>query len=243
MPPQCVVCGREMVDWQANIMVDTRPWGQVDFNEPDPADIWNDDWMPRGPDLLTGLIVVCKPCTMTLVGESKVGDVPARELHAILDLMDFKTGLAFDVMFSAEGQASFIWSAQARRDFERLAQEGGWLPLADALITPHGQPEVALTPIEAMFWKVARDKIPGLIAQHPVGGYRVDFALPHWKIAIELDGHEYHKTKSQRTYDARRERALQRQGWRVIRYTGSEVYHDAARCVEDAAHIIQQWTE
>ena len=69
---------------------------------------------------------------------------------------------------------------------------------------------------------------PGLRAQWEVeaGGnrYRLDFAIPEKKIAIEVDGHEFHSTKEQRTKDAVRDRNLQLEGWRVFRFTGSEIY-------------------
>lgn len=68
--------------------------------------------------------------------------------------------------------------------------------------------------------------------------YRADFAIPSKRIVIELDGHEYHKTKEQRTKDARRERDLQTAGWKVIRFTGTEVHRDAYKCAEDACKFI-----
>lgn len=65
--------------------------------------------------------------------------------------------------------------------------------------------------------------------------YRADFALPDKKIVFELDGHEFHKSKEQRTNDARRERAFQKQGWKVVRFTGTEIYNNLSQCVRDAA--------
>ena len=94
------------------------------------------------------------------------------------------------------------------------------------------------SPIEEMFLEAALQHIPGLEFQHQVGRYYVDFAIPHLNIAIELDGHDYHKTKGQRTHDAQRERLLERAGWRVIRFTGSEVYRDAACCVQEVVDFI-----
>lgn len=69
--------------------------------------------------------------------------------------------------------------------------------------------------------------------------YRADFALPDKKISFELDGHEYHKTKEQRTNDARRERDFQKAGWKVIRFTGTEIFQNARRCALDAMELIQ----
>lgn len=69
--------------------------------------------------------------------------------------------------------------------------------------------------------------------------YRIDFAFygPRWsahpaKIAVELDGHDFHeRTKEQATTDKRRDRLMQASGWRVLRFTGSEVWKDAVECL------------
>jgi very-short-patch-repair endonuclease len=94
------------------------------------------------------------------------------------------------------------------------------------------------SPIEEMFWNVAEPQIEGLTPQLEIGPYRVDFALPDYRTVIELDGHEYHKTKEQRTHDAKRERYLQENGWEVIRFTGSEIYKDTAGCVKQVVRIL-----
>ncbi len=67
--------------------------------------------------------------------------------------------------------------------------------------------------------------------------YKIDFADDEYKLAVELDGHDFHKTREQRTHDAKRERALQSQGWTVIRFTGSEVFQNVGRCVDELIGI------
>lgn len=75
--------------------------------------------------------------------------------------------------------------------------------------------------------------------------HRVDFAVivrgehrktaGHVRFVIECDGHDFHeKTKEQARSDKSRDRALQSAGWRVLRFTGSEVYADAGRCASEA---------
>lgn len=68
-----------------------------------------------------------------------------------------------------------------------------------------------------------------------IGPYKVDFT--YGICVVELDGHEYHKTKEQRDYDYKRERYLQRCGHIVIRFTGTEVFLDARKCVIDMIFI------
>lgn len=94
------------------------------------------------------------------------------------------------------------------------------------------------SPMEQLFWDAAARRLPNLSSQFEVPPYRLDFALADQLIAIEIDGHDYHKTKEQRTHDAKRDRYLQRQGWTVVRFTGSEVYQDAAKCVNEVLALL-----
>jgi len=73
------------------------------------------------------------------------------------------------------------------------------------------------SPIEEKFWNAL--KLEHFITpQKKIGRYRVDFAIEHLRIAIELDGHDYHSSKEQLAHDAKRERYLQARGWRIVRY-------------------------
>lgn len=57
--------------------------------------------------------------------------------------------------------------------------------------------------------------------------------------AIECDGHEFHeKTKEQARSDRSRERDLMKLGYKVIRFTGSEIYQDAFGCAREVIKII-----
>ena len=44
------------------------------------------------------------------------------------------------------------------------------------------------SPPEQEFYRVAVKSLPGLACQYPIGAYRVDFAVPDRKVAIEIDG-------------------------------------------------------
>lgn len=60
------------------------------------------------------------------------------------------------------------------------------------------------------------------------------------KIAIELDGYEYHSSKEQFTADRKRQRELERQGWRFIRFSGSEIFHDVRACLADVRDMVSR---
>lgn len=57
---------------------------------------------------------------------------------------------------------------------------------------------------------------------------------------IELDGHEYHKTKEQRTRDSKRDRVLMSLGWDVLRFTGSEIFTDVGKCYEEIDNYLHR---
>ena len=103
-----------------------------------------------------------------------------------------------------------------------------------------------LTPIEAPFYDALAET--GLTfstqtwIQHADRRYRLDF-LVHYDgrgVAVELDGHEYHKTKEQRSYDAARDRWLHARGIPVVRFTGSQVYADPQGCVRELLDVVRQ---
>lgn len=54
------------------------------------------------------------------------------------------------------------------------------------------------------------------------------------KLVVEVDGHEFHdRTKQQASSDRTRDRQLTLDGYRVVRFTGSDVYNDPEQCAED----------
>lgn len=95
------------------------------------------------------------------------------------------------------------------------------------------------SPLEESFWaelkRRPRPALAGLVPQHPVDRYRIDFALPDRKIGVELDGFTYHGSKDAFNADRARQRNLELAGWRIIRFTGDEVRSNVAHCVDLAA--------
>lgn len=93
--------------------------------------------------------------------------------------------------------------------------------------------------VEEVFWDAYRMMLPsaldGLEAQHRVGKFRLDFAIPQAKIGIELDGFRYHSSQEAIINDRQRQRALELQGWRLIRFAAQEVLSDPQSCVRQAA--------
>jgi tetratricopeptide (TPR) repeat protein len=109
----------------------------------------------------------------------------------------------------------------------------------------HNKLDACESEIEKLFLLAAYERIDGLVPQYQGLNYRIDFAIPDKMIAIEIDGHDYHKTKEQRTHDNQRERAIKLalpSKWTVIRFTGSEIYQNPSNCVDDVLQFINKKT-
>lgn len=90
------------------------------------------------------------------------------------------------------------------------------------------------------FHKKMSDKIAHIIVpQLQIDKYRVDFFITNTrlidlKLIVECDGHEYHeRTKEQAARDKSRDRYFQREGFTVLRFTGSEIFRSPLRCAEE----------
>lgn len=85
-----------------------------------------------------------------------------------------------------------------------------------------------------------------IVPQLEIGRYRLDFGVAWYRpdsglvmVAVECDGHDFHeRTKEQAQRDKSRDRTLLGMGWPVLRFTGSEVYRDAATCADSVADAI-----
>ena len=109
----------------------------------------------------------------------------------------------------------------------------------EALLNCRGR--LTRSPIEGLFFDawLEDQNLIGLTPQYPIGNYYADFAEQSSRTVIELDGHDFHKTKEQRSNDYKRERFLMKEGWQVVRFTGSEIYNDVTSCVKEAKEIIR----
>lgn len=83
------------------------------------------------------------------------------------------------------------------------------------------------TAAEGLLWSLLRAKqVCGLKfrRQHPVGPYFPDFTCVSHRLIVELDG-EYHVQIPEE--DLRRQRFLEAEGWKVIRFVNDDVMEDA----------------
>jgi DNA helicase II / ATP-dependent DNA helicase PcrA len=85
-----------------------------------------------------------------------------------------------------------------------------------------------LTPIEAALHEAMRAISLMPVPQYGIGTYRVDFAFPDRRLAVEADGRAWHDAQR----DAARDEHLHRLGWEVLRLPGSEIHRNPAAAAD-----------
>lgn len=95
----------------------------------------------------------------------------------------------------------------------------------------------AMTEAEQKLWNELRaHRLMGLSfrRQFPIAGYIVDFACPTKRLIVEVDGSQ-HADGPVAASDAVRSRALEQDGWTILRFWNDDVLRDIdAVC----AHIV-----
>jgi very-short-patch-repair endonuclease len=90
------------------------------------------------------------------------------------------------------------------------------------------------TPSEHVLWQAIRGGRLGVWfrRQVPVGPYIVDFSAARERLVVEVDG-GYHAERG--SADQRRQRWLERRGYRVVRVSAATVLHATAVAVQAIA--------
>lgn len=99
-----------------------------------------------------------------------------------------------------------------------------------------------LSPIHEKLWQAVSD-IKGIVMEFkgavPNRRFSLDIAIPHLKIAVEVDGWQYHgKHKSAHTKDRERQNLLTLNGWRILRYTAKQINENLDQCVHEIKQLI-----
>lgn len=90
--------------------------------------------------------------------------------------------------------------------------------------------------------------------QAQIENYRADFLLTYKssnnssvtekRLVVECDGHDFHeKTKHQASNDKRRDREMQKLGYEVFRFTGSDIWKDVFSLAQEAIEMVTGLTE
>lgn len=95
---------------------------------------------------------------------------------------------------------------------------------------------------ERVLWNHIRAGQLGVkvLRQYIIGDFIVDFLLAENKLVIEVDG-AYHAERQQIEDDKQREEALNRMGYRVIRFTNEEVLYDTNKVLDNITKEIENY--
>ncbi|MGE2692975.1 DUF559 domain-containing protein [Mycolicibacterium pulveris] len=80
--------------------------------------------------------------------------------------------------------------------------------------------------------------ITGWRTNYPVAGYKVDFAFPAAKVAIETDGLAFHSSSDDFHHDRVRQNDLTLLGWQVLRFTWLDLNEYPQRVIAIIRHAI-----
>ncbi len=74
------------------------------------------------------------------------------------------------------------------------------------------------------------------------GGYFLDLAVfcQKGKIDIECDGETYHSGREKAQADRQRDNRLTARGWRILRFSGSEINSDLSGCVAMVQRVVKR---
>ncbi|RVT62774.1 endonuclease domain-containing protein [Niallia taxi] len=88
------------------------------------------------------------------------------------------------------------------------------------------------SPIERRLYDSLRFNGYDVTPQVRCGAYRIDLALVSHRLAIECDGKQWHSTPSQKAHDRKKDRYLRKNGWKVIRFSGSQINGQTAKVLQ-----------
>lgn len=99
------------------------------------------------------------------------------------------------------------------------------------------------SPMEERFFEEAKRQGIALTLQHPIGPYRADFVVEpvrYYKIAVEVDGRDYHSDEDAVCRDYERDWYFMEHGWVVFRVRGRQVNRQPRQVVERLRRVMSQ---
>lgn len=91
------------------------------------------------------------------------------------------------------------------------------------------------------FWtKVIENEFSdkAVVPEYPMGRYSLDFAWPHLKKCIEIDGEQHYTDANQAASDVRKDVYLAEQGWQVMRIRWKDCFKDSKTWIAKANEFI-----
>jgi hypothetical protein len=125
------------------------------------------------------------------------------------------------------------------RCFERIHGRRGASkvrPLLELWVPQLSETRSALEGLFLLTWVAADKRLP--LINQKVFGFEVDCFWPEHRLIVELDGGGYHSDALARGRDARKERALAKEGLLVVRFGYLEVRRRPERVVREVVRLL-----
>jgi very-short-patch-repair endonuclease len=102
------------------------------------------------------------------------------------------------------------------------------------------EPPLLQSPAEQAFRALVRGyHLPQPQFNVYVEGELADVVWPEHRLAVEVDGWEFHRLKRSFTNDRKRDRRLIRAGWRVARFTYDEVTYEPEAVAAELSELLR----
>ncbi|MDW7618029.1 DUF559 domain-containing protein [Peribacillus simplex] len=96
------------------------------------------------------------------------------------------------------------------------------------------------SPIEKRVLKALWMRDYKATTQYPIRRYRIDVALPEYRLAIECDGKDFHSSKKAKAHDRKRDAYLRSIGWKTLRFSGSTINREMSKVITRIESEIQK---
>ena len=175
------------------------------------------------------------PRTLKAGDVTKLGCIPITSpVRTLIDLAGSTEVAALEDALDDALRRSLVTIASMRRRLERTANNGrrGLVVLRDLVDARAGRPASGSGFENRVLRLLRAAQLPEPVVQHQVydaqGVFvgRVDFAYPHLRLAIEVDGDAWHTSRKARDHDIERQNKLEALGWHVLRIRWTQVEKD-----------------
>jgi Transcriptional regulator, AbiEi antitoxin/Protein of unknown function (DUF559) len=157
-----------------------------------------------------------------------VDGIPCTSLaRTVVDLTEVLTDRGMERVLE-QAEVLRLFDARAVEDAMHRAKSRHGKSVPASLLQPTGMTLTA-SELEERFLELVRDAgLPDPETNAPMilpdgTAIRVDFLWRKWRLAVETDGHAFHRTRQSRERDARRDQLLRLAGFEPLRFTGRQV--------------------
>ena len=174
-------------------------------------------------------IEVHRSVTLTAEDRTSVGGIPCTTLaRTLVDLGDVVNRRAVERAVEQAEVLRLFDLSEVQRAIERAGPRRGTGLLSSVLKTLKG-PTLTASELEEAFLALSRQtplptpEVNAWMTLPDGSAIKVDFLWRNERLAVETDGHAFHRTRQSRERDTKRDQLLRLAGLEPVRFTGRQV--------------------